>query len=300
MVKKSVGLKENYIWSKYIEMSSTFKLKPGKARQIADVYTLDETHRKMIYEFKKRKEQLPRMKMKLTRKRDELWRLEEKGSDKYTNVDIRKKSELKTEIRRIEEEIYDIENDVTEIDYYSKTGDILMDYYDILEDDDDKLYKDNPELSKMKKEPQRMKKMDALDRLNMRNKKNRKQKRVTRRRKNRKERVPQNDIRTYFGCKPTDDDNNEEKENNRAQLLTQFRILVDNEYIPHHGNKYKALMICDECNIDKVLIQSEGIRVCEGCGDIEMVIVESDKSNYNDSVPEKPGYPYKKSNHFHE
>jgi len=47
-------------------------------------------------------------------------------------------------------------------------------------------------------------------------------------------------------------------------------------------------------------VYSEGIRVCKICGESETILIESDRPNYNDRIPDKPGYPYKRINHLNE
>src|SRR3972149_12169625 len=116
---------------------STFKLKPDKVRNSTEIVTLDETHRKIVSDFNRRRRLLPNMKKKLEKMKNRLEILENKKGSSYTTEDIQEKSNLKSEISRIGEEIYDIENHVTEMEYYSKIDDILMDYYDIIQQNDD-------------------------------------------------------------------------------------------------------------------------------------------------------------------
>jgi len=47
-------------------------------------------------------------------------------------------------------------------------------------------------------------------------------------------------------------------------------------------------------------MHSEGLYVCTGCAEVEHVIIDSEKPNYKDPLPEKAGYPYKRINHFNE
>ena len=80
----------------------------------------------------------------------QLDKLETTNASSYTIDDVKKRSDLKTEIKELEEEIYDIDNDLSEIDYYSRIEDIIMDYYEIIDNDDHNLYDENPELSEEK------------------------------------------------------------------------------------------------------------------------------------------------------
>lgn len=118
----------------------------------------------------------------------QLERLENIDASKYTITDIKKRSELKTEIQNLTDEIYDIENYLSELDYYFKTEDIIMDYYQIADIDDQALYSENPELCEQKSNINNTPdndefNVDKLDMLNLLNKNKRKVKKVTKRRK---------------------------------------------------------------------------------------------------------------------
>ncbi|AYV77337.1 MAG: hypothetical protein Barrevirus37_6 [Barrevirus sp.] len=77
-------------------------------------------------------------------------------------------------------------------------------------------------------------------------------------------------------------------------------MLIDSDYLS--GKVIESLIKrCGNCNIEKTLIHAEGIFVCQKCGEAEAVIIDSEKPNYKESVPEsKPASPYRKSNHLNE
>ena len=268
-------------------MSTLFKQKQPKKRYVTNICKLDESHIKIIENFEKQKRSLPKKKKKLKDFKKKLEALEKKDSKKYTTNDIITKANLKEEIKKLEDTIADIENNVSEIDYYSQVDDILMDYYDIYDNDDKNIYRDNPELSKAKSD-NHIKKLDKLDKLNMIRKKKRKYNKITKRRK-RPPNNTKNDITIYFKCV----DKVKKNQPNRADLLKQYTTFVKNEH--SSGNiDNKIIRKCNQCNTDKTLIQSEGIFVCLECGDVDMIIIESETPNYKDHVPDKPGYPYKR------
>ena len=62
--------------------------------------------------------------------------------------------------------------------------------------------------------------------------------------------------------------------------------------------KLSPIKICTDCSIEKTLIHSEGIYVCNQCGNFEYVIIESEIPSHKDSLNEKPKYPYKPINHL--
>ena len=313
---------------------SAFKIKHDKTKHMVQINTLDETHKKFMTNFQNRKLLLPKKKKKVELLQSQLCELESMDASKYTTVDIRKRSELKTEIQNLQEEIFDIENDVSELDYYFKTEDIIMDYYQIADVDDDTLYDDNPELSNKSIIDNSSTVFSKLDQLNQLNKNKGKVKKPSKRRNKRPINSSQPSIMDFFGPKTdtetdytdteteteTDTENEEDDRmmndgsdqdmqnqtilaipvKNKAELLDQYMMIIDSEYMcdkKRGGNKIRKCLLC---NIEKVLMHTDGMYVCQKCGEVEIVIVDSEKPNYNEAVTSdtKPGYPYKRSNHL--
>jgi hypothetical protein len=79
----------------------------------------------------------------------------------------------------------------------------------------------------------------------------------------------------------------------KASLFEEFRLVIEGMQTQKKINKF-----CTNCNIDKILIYSEGTYTCMNCGEVESCIVESDITSYKDPMIEKPTFPYKRKNHF--
>jgi len=286
---------------------TTFKTKNEKAKQTIQIVTLDEKHQNMVNHFNKRKNALPKKKERLIFLEKELANLENDQTT-YTMKNIQKRSQTRSEIKSLREEIYDIENCVSEIEYYSMVDDILMDYYEITEQDDHLLYENNPELSAVKV-AKKEHNINKLELLNQVNKDKRKVKKESKRRKKRQFSCNRTNILTFISVLQPDaeKENNEcsKKGNsnfvNKAELLDQFMMLTDKNYICEKNKVNNRVRICDKCNIEKTLINSEGMIVCTGCGRAEFVIIDAEKPNYKETCTEtKPGYPYKRINHYNE
>jgi hypothetical protein len=86
---------------------------------------------------------------------------------------------------------------------------------------------------------------------------------------------------------------------NRATLQDNYLMLIDKSYACDHSKNSK-IKYCSNCNTEKMLIQSEGLYVCNNCGETEHVIIESEIPSHKDAINEKPKYPYKKINHLKE
>ncbi len=79
----------------------------------------------------------------------------------------------------------------------------------------------------------------------------------------------------------------------RAILYEDYKNILEG-----YSVKKKNSKPCLSCNVDKVLIYTEGIYACMECGEVEYCIVENEITNYKDPMVEKPTFPYKRKNHF--
>ena len=241
---------------------------------------------------------------------------------------IKLRSDLHTTVKELKDEIYDIENNISEMAYYGKTEDIIMKYYEILDQDDHTLYENNPELHSEKKVINLDLKPDKLDLLNKNIVVDKKViKREPKRRKKLHNFGSNTNILSFFDETKNDqniDDTGSEIETetdvminteinisslnnnnivakNKADLLDQYMMFTDTEYVCDKKRTGVGLKKCPECGIEKTLVHAEGILVCAECGQAEIIIIDSEKPNYKESVSDaKPGYPYKRINHFNE
>lgn len=86
---------------------------------------------------------------------------------------------------------------------------------------------------------------------------------------------------------------------NRAELYDQYLSITHPGSVKKKSvNKF--IEHCSRCRIEKTLIISDGILVCTKCGDTDFVIIDSDKPNYKEPIPDTSAYAYKRINHFNE
>jgi len=277
---------------------SLFKTRPSKNRYVSNFDTLDQLHKHIEMDFEKKRNNLPRLVNKLDKLKRELDRIENLNPSNYTANDIKNRSRLKTDIENLEDDIYDIENNVSELEYYSKTGDIIMEYYSLIDKDDYQLYEydDDCVLSKKKNTDNSTdNKHDKIwQKLNSQGKK---PKKITKKRGKKRKCNNANNIMDLLGCVVDNSDNGEK---DRFELFEEFRMLTDNEYMAEKNKVFEYEIICDTCNIAKVFSQNDGVYVCTNCGEVENIISEPERHNYKDIVPDKPAYPYKRINHYRE
>jgi hypothetical protein len=300
---------------------ATFKYKPDKVKYLNIVKTLDETHQKFATEFQENRNLLPEKVSKLNELKKELDYFNS-NSIEITDEIIRQKANIKDMIRKYETEIDNIKNGRDEIEYYSKTSDILMDYYNLLDNDDDNIKNTiNISLDNNKEFDDNTESNEKLQMINKISQTKRKEKKPTKRRiKNMEDISNKNskNILSFFAKKQDikenidEDDNNSVEESdipvenkietvvsNRASLFEMYMSILDKRFASEK-TKSGSIKMCSNCNLEKTLIQSEGLYVCTNCGEVEHVIIESEIPNHKESTNEKPRTPYKKQTHLAE
>ena len=267
--------------------------------------TVDETHKKKANDFKHQYDTLPKKQAKIKSLEKRLKSIDEKAKDEYTMDDIRSKSKLKSDINKLSHEIYDVENNISELEYYATIDDLLIKYYDLVEKyevedhkDDDTVTipivtseVDNNDKKHNKSDPYDM---DKLDRLNLLSHKG-KTKKIKKQPKKRVQHTKNHtngDIMSYLSAN-AEKSREEMLELNRATLLNEYCQLTDPNYVNIKGEHYSNIIKeCISCGEEKILIQTEGCYVCNTCGEVEYVVIESERPSYKDPMPEKAGYPY--------
>lgn len=115
-------------------MNNQFKFKPDKNKYLANVDTVDCSHKKYTEEFNKKRNELDKKTLKLNKLKNDLEDLDARRSDFNVIPDfINLRSKLIENISNLEEEINQINNYEDETEYYSKTYKILFNYYDIFD-----------------------------------------------------------------------------------------------------------------------------------------------------------------------
>jgi len=284
---------------------SNFKIKHDKTTNDSHVNTLDETHKNLMKTFETKKNSLPNKKNEVLELKKQL---ELYGNAKLcVNIEIDKlpklKSELKSKIKSLESEIYDIENDDAEFDYYYKINETIMDYYDLLNKDDDiKDYESKSNNSNDNFDKNKDQEMSALDKLNLLNKENNKPKKVTKRKNKNVNNDSQVNILSFFiKEEEKDEDKPIISKVSKSNLLDQYMTLTDTRYSCSKNKEKSKSRFCNKCMVEKILVITESIYVCQTCGSSEKIIIDCEKTiNKETASDNKSGYPYKKINHLNE
>ncbi len=107
----------------------------------------------------------------------------------------------------------------------------------------------------------------------------------------------------FFSPKPVENEVKQKPStdiNNKATLLNEYLKTVDKNSYRHQSLCLKKNDRCTKCNVEKYLYQNEGTMICPSCGEIDYVVIDSDKPNYKDPPPEVSYFAYKRINHFNE
>jgi hypothetical protein len=300
--------------------SSSIKVKTRKSFQGNASTTLDKSHNKKVQEFETRRNALPKKKAQLLRLEKKLKEYNKNFSNlkkkddsddelpKNDNI-LNEKATVLFEIEKLKDEISDIENNVTEMEYYWKASEHLIKYYKLVNVNDEIVETNNS----VKKKNSGPKETNALLKLNEIRQKNLPKKPSTRKIKiknslskniigffNKKENPVESsdeDTSDDESEKPIKTVSTDNEIKDRARLNDEYHQLTD----PKYRSKYKPITnVKIHCNKEMKLKNSDGMYVCQKCGIIKQVIVDSDKPSHKEHTPEPAGYPYKRINHFNE
>jgi hypothetical protein len=281
---------------------SFFKNKPNKLKYLTNVKTLDELHREYMNNYINNKDLLPEKYIQLENLTKDLEEID-KNKYNFTIDDIHKKAQIKSEINVLKDDINKLEQDDDIKEYFSKTGDILLDYYQITSGtfyniDENEITEKEIDNNNYASDNN---KLDSLKLLNKLSQSKRKIKKPVKKRKFVEEIINNKNIFNFFPNLDVkvEKQNEEEIKINRASLQDKYLMLVDGNYKGENNKKCK-IKWCYNCDIEKILIQTDGCYVCQQCGEIENSIIETEIPNHKDIINDKQKYPYKKINHLKE
>jgi hypothetical protein len=86
----------------------------------------------------------------------------------------------------------------------------------------------------------------------------------------------------------------------RNELLEQYLLLINPEYVKKVNEVDDVSNECAECGSDMTFSQTEAMLYCPDCGASEFILIDSDRPSYKDPPRESNYYAYKRINHFNE
>lgn len=91
-------------------------------------------------------------------------------------------------------------------------------------------------------------------------------------------------------------DNNDNNDITKEKIIKNYNNIVNDKPLVNYYNFNK----CQYCGNEMCINNNDGIIVCDKCGNVERILVESEIPSYKDNGADKPIYPYKRLNHFME
>lgn len=298
---------------------STFKQKPNKLKYRSDATTVHERHTNMLADFNQNEQSIPYKKRKILDLQNKL------NFDQH--LSLTEKSHIMSQIKSLENDIFQYQDSSELLNYASKIGDVLINYYEITssihynpDEIKDKVICEDIDTTNEKSDnvesTQQPSKLDKLIKLNEISKQSRKIKKKVKKRRIVQPTSSSKPILQFLPtqftqpvqsnqAKSIDSINKPEQIVSKAVLLHKYLMAIDKEYA---CGKVKAEKItcCPDCkktkgiDVEKILFQSEGCFVCKECGHTQHTVMESELPSHKELANEKQKYPYKKINHLKE
>ena len=285
--------------------------------------TLAAKHQTIVEKFDLQQEQINKYNAEI----DILKKLENIDDDnsKLTIKEMNNKFDIKDEINSINEKINKIKNKSEEDDYYVKTSHLLFHYYNNLDVNNDNTsnndsffwgddidYEKESDQSLNKESNSKEKDLEVENDIKNDNSKNLKDffnisinnsnndLKSNKNTKNTEKKIKKNNITNTRTTKISKFVTTTESFN-RRDVLDKYMKIVDSSYICSDiCTDDNSIFYCSRCNIEKKTIHSEGYVVCDNCGDLDHIIIDSEKPSYKEPPVEISYFAYKRINHFNE
>jgi hypothetical protein len=92
--------------------------------------------------------------------------------------------------------------------------------------------------------------------------------------------------------------NNQINTSSKQEICDNYLSITDPNFVK--DIKINTEDYCLNCNIEKKTHLADGCMVCERCGEVNYIVIDSDKPSYKDPPKEISYFAYKRINHFNE
>jgi len=109
-------------------------------------------------------------------------------------------------------------------------------------------------------------------------------------------------VMNFFKKEEKIEDNKDKYEDmDKSNIIKEYLYKTNNEILDKDNYVKKIdINICEVCKIEKKIIQSEGILVCDNCGLTNSILIDAEKPSYKEPPKEIVYFAYKRINHFNE
>jgi hypothetical protein len=241
--------------------SAFFQIKPTKRSNPEARTTLDALHTNHILSLKEKKDNLNEIKLQI----------EDLQSQIQTSTDYVKIGKMERQLQILKEETEDINKDNHIYDYFLETGDMLFNYYDI----QDKIANatNSPHTSSISQQTSQQ--------------------------------IAPGSILHFLETASKTDENKpassiavSSNKFARDEILDKYLQKVNPELARSSNNTLDNQ--CPSCKGEMTMCPNEAQLACVKCGNVETILIDSDKPSYKDPPREISYYAYKRINHFNE
>lgn len=283
----------------------TFRKKNKTREFVVPKLTLDNLHKNMTTKFMEKRSSLSKLNKEKHILLDKITNI--KQMPEYLNPmpNIKLQTELwalEEQYRNIESEIDKIDNNTYEKDYLIKTGKILNQYYKLLHNEKEITEKtskhdfsDNISSDNINVNTAPTNIVELLDSpIDLGQETNIVQQNIEKTKAPPKQK--KKDILAWLGTEHDNDANELDKQ----KLYDQYMKIIDPTYVPQCEDELELFDICNHCHSEMLLNHNSGMLNCKNCGNIEKIIVDSDKQSHKEPPKEMTSFSYKRINHLNE
>jgi len=265
-----------------------------------DNITIDAKHNEMIESFMNEKKSIPELKVRLKNLIQE-YKDSKNNSLKTSSEYIIERNLKRDEIFQLQSKIKNINNSNKLNNYYLDVGSLLHNYYENIENC--KNNEDNDDLNEIENFENNLISFENIEKETKIKKNIKSQYSVVDFFNNREKEISENNESNenegnYTSMKISDFVKEESKFKKKI-FLDDYLKKIDTNYVSKIKIDHE-IYTCKDCNQQMTIYPSDGIQICNKCGNQEFILIESDKPSFKDPPLEVCYFSYKRINHFNE
>ena len=265
-----------------------------------DNITIDAKHNEMIESFMNEKKSIPELKVRLKNLIQE-YKDSKNNSLKTSSEYIIERNLKRDEIFQLQSKIKNINNSNKLNNYYLDVGSLLHNYYENIENC--KNNEDNDDLNEIENFENNLISFENIEKETKIKKNIKSQYSVVDFFNNREKEISENNESNenegnYTSMKISDFVKEESKFKKKI-FLDDYLKKIDTNYVSKIKIDHE-IYTCKDCNQQMTTYPSDGIQICNKCGNQEFILIESDKPSFKDPPLEVCYFSYKRINHFNE
>lgn len=283
--------------------------KKNKTRElVVPKLTLDSLHKNMATKFLEKRKSLVELKGVLIELTEKIKKMKANPEFASPIPNVKLQTEvwaLEEEYKHVESEIQKIESKTYEKEYLIKTGKILNQYYKLLNKEKELIVEtskrdfsndESESTTNIKPKPDIVNLLDTpITTINKEeitgDKSNKTQPQANRK-------LKKKDILDWLGINNGEHDGDNEFD--KQKLYNQYMKIIDPSFVSQCEDELELFDICTHCHSEMLLNHNSGVLNCKNCGNIEKIIVDSDKQSHKEPPKEMTSFSYKRINHLNE